>query len=116
MSARSGAGPVRAAALRVAPEPASCPKRVALVNGGSEQSTVTGGAVNAISSAGGSRSIGNFLDDVFFGTAPCVVVTKAAIPAGPVDVGDVITCRLTARNEGGAAEAISYGPVQDGAP
>ncbi|MDP9863718.1 MULTISPECIES: DUF7507 domain-containing protein [Streptosporangium] len=65
--------------------------------------TTTRFAFRSISSAGGNQGIGNFLDDVFFGTAPCVVVTKAAIPVGPVDVGDVITYRLTARNEGGAA-------------
>ncbi|MEV0143955.1 MULTISPECIES: hypothetical protein [unclassified Nonomuraea] len=58
-------------------------------------------AFRSLSSAGGSRSVGNFLDDVFFGTAPCVVVTKTASPQGPVDVGDVITYRLTAVNKGG---------------
>ncbi|MEV7009580.1 hypothetical protein [Streptosporangium sp. NPDC051022] len=64
--------------------------------------TVTRFAFTSLSAAGGNRGIGNFLDDVFFGTAPCVIVTKAAIPDGPVDVGDVVTYRLTARNEGGA--------------
>ncbi|MBB2909606.1 putative repeat protein (TIGR01451 family) [Streptosporangium becharense] len=63
--------------------------------------TTTRFAFRSVSAAGGVGSVGNFLDDVFFGTAPCVVVTKAAIPEGPVDVGDVITYRLTARNEGG---------------
>ncbi|MFF0575206.1 DUF7507 domain-containing protein [Streptosporangium saharense] len=64
--------------------------------------TLTRFAFHSLSAAGGNRSIGNFLDDVFFGTAPCVIVTKSAVPDGPADVGDVITYRLTARNEGGA--------------
>ncbi|GAA3109081.1 DUF7507 domain-containing protein [Streptosporangium carneum] len=64
--------------------------------------TTTRFAFTSLSAAGGNRGIGNFLDDVFFGTAPCVVVTKTAIPDGPADVGDVITYRLTARNDGGA--------------
>ncbi|MEV8636104.1 hypothetical protein AB0395_31065 [Streptosporangium sp. NPDC051023] len=64
--------------------------------------TITRFSFRSISAAGGNRGIGNFLDDVFFGTAPCVVVTKTASPDGPVDVGDVVTYRLTARNEGGA--------------
>ncbi|MER6949448.1 CARDB domain-containing protein [Nonomuraea sp. NPDC000554] len=63
--------------------------------------TTTRFAFRSLAAAGGSRSIGNFLDDVFFGTAPCVIVTKAAIPQGPVDVGDVVTYRLTAVNKGG---------------
>ncbi|WP_433249330.1 DUF7507 domain-containing protein [Streptosporangium sp. CA-135522] len=65
--------------------------------------TITRFSFHSISAAGGNPGIGNFLDDVFFGTAPCVVVTKDAIPVGPVDVGDVVTYRLIARNEGGAA-------------
>jgi uncharacterized repeat protein (TIGR01451 family) len=62
--------------------------------------TSTRFAFRSISSVGGP-TFGNFLDGIFFGTAPCVVVTKTALPDGPVDVGDVITYRLTAKNEGG---------------
>ncbi|MFJ9422137.1 CARDB domain-containing protein [Streptomyces sp. NPDC101249] len=71
-------------------------------------------AFRSVSAAGGNRSIGNFLDGVFFGTAPLVVLTKSAIPAGPLEVGDVITYRITARNEGGgAADALV---LTDGIP
>ncbi|MEU8324160.1 hypothetical protein AB0C33_37860 [Nonomuraea sp. NPDC048881] len=59
-------------------------------------------AFKSISAAGGNPAIGNFLDGIVFGTAPCVVLTKAAIPEGEVEVGDVITYRVNARNEGGA--------------
>ncbi|MFH8259209.1 DUF7507 domain-containing protein [Streptomyces roseolus] len=69
--------------------------------------TVTRFAFRSVSAAGGNRGIGNFLDGVFFGTAPHVELTKTAIPAGPLEVGDVVTYRVTARNEGGGgAEAL----------
>ncbi|MFE7318775.1 isopeptide-forming domain-containing fimbrial protein [Streptomyces sp. NPDC057555] len=65
--------------------------------------TLTRFAFRSVSAAGGNRSIGNFLDGIFFGTAPYVVLTKTAVPAGPLDVGDVVTYRITAQNEGGGA-------------
>ncbi|MFE2043342.1 hypothetical protein ACFXAZ_20930 [Streptomyces sp. NPDC059477] len=65
--------------------------------------TLTRFAFRSIAAAGGNRGVGNFLDGIFFGTAPQVVLGKTAIPAGPLDVGDVITYRVTARNEGGGA-------------
>ncbi|MEE1754566.1 DUF7507 domain-containing protein [Streptomyces sp. SP18CS02] len=69
-------------------------------------------AFRSISAAGGNQGIGNFLDGVFFGTAPLVVLTKTAIPAGPLEVGDVITYRVNARNEGGgAAENLTLSDV-----
>ncbi|MFJ4770801.1 hypothetical protein ACIP88_17055 [Streptomyces uncialis] len=69
--------------------------------------TLTRFAFRSIAAAGGNRGIGNFLDGIFFGTAPHVVLDKTGIPAGPLEVGDVITYRVTARNEGGgAAEAL----------
>jgi uncharacterized repeat protein (TIGR01451 family) len=63
--------------------------------------TTTRFAFRSVSAAGGNRGVGNFLDGIFFGTAPFVVLTKAAVPAGPLEVGDVVTYRITARNEGG---------------
>ncbi|MEV8629662.1 hypothetical protein [Streptomyces sp. NPDC051079] len=65
--------------------------------------TTTRFAFRSVSAAGGNQGIGNFLDGIFFGTAPHVVLTKTAIPAGPLDVGDVVTYRINARNEGGGA-------------
>ncbi|CAL9317430.1 hypothetical protein SUDANB25_05691 [Streptomyces sp. SudanB25_2051] len=65
--------------------------------------TMTRFAFRSVSAAGGNQSVGNFLDGVFFGTAPLVVLTKTAVPEGPLEVGDVITYRITARNEGGGA-------------
>ncbi|MGX2993792.1 DUF7507 domain-containing protein [Streptomyces sp. JNUCC 64] len=63
--------------------------------------TLTRFSFRSISAAGGNRGIGNFLDGVFFGTAPRVTLDKTAIPVGPLEIGDVITYRVTARNEGG---------------
>ncbi|WP_211589759.1 CARDB domain-containing protein [Microbispora sp. H11081] len=63
--------------------------------------TTTRFAFRSISAAGGNASVGNFLDDVFFGTPACVVVGKSASPQGPVDVGAEITYRMTAVNKGG---------------
>ncbi|MFE6664002.1 hypothetical protein ACFVFH_10635 [Streptomyces sp. NPDC057697] len=60
-------------------------------------------AFRSVSAAGGNQSIGNFLDGIFFGTAPYLVLTKTAAPTGPLEVGDVITYRVNARNEGGGA-------------
>ncbi|MEU1879806.1 hypothetical protein ABZ470_21045 [Streptosporangium sp. NPDC020072] len=56
----------------------------------------------AIRSAGGSPSVGNFLDDIVFGTAPCVVLTKKAAPDGELKIGDTVTYEVTAVNEGGS--------------
>ncbi|MEU9315696.1 hypothetical protein [Streptomyces sp. NPDC048295] len=65
--------------------------------------TLTRFAFRSVSAAGGNQSIGNFLDGIFFGTAPYVVLTKTAAPTGPLEVGDVITYRINARNEGGGS-------------
>jgi uncharacterized repeat protein (TIGR01451 family) len=65
--------------------------------------TTTRFSFRSVSAAGGNRSVGNFLDGIFFGTAPFVELTKSAIPVGPLEVGDVITYRVTAKNEGGGA-------------
>ncbi|MFG2114394.1 hypothetical protein ACGFRB_17460 [Streptomyces sp. NPDC048718] len=74
--------------------------------------TTTRFAFRSVSAAGGNRGIGNFLDGIFFGTPPFVVLTKSASPTGPLDIGDVITYRINARNEGGgAAENLVLGDV-----
>jgi uncharacterized repeat protein (TIGR01451 family) len=61
----------------------------------------------SLSSAGGSPSFGNFLDNVSFGNGPCVIATEAVTnltdPAatGTAHVGDVLQYSLTALNAGG---------------
>ncbi|MGV9267607.1 DUF7507 domain-containing protein [Kitasatospora sp. NPDC003701] len=69
--------------------------------------TTTRFAFRSVASAGGNQSVGNFLDGIFFGTAPAVTLTKYAVPDGPLQVGDVLTYRVVATNEGGGnAEAL----------
>ncbi|MBK3590465.1 DUF11 domain-containing protein, partial [Streptomyces sp. MBT57] len=61
----------------------------------------------SISAGGGNQGIANFLDGIFFGTAPYMELTKTAVPTGPLEVGDTVTYRITAKNEGGgAAESL----------
>ncbi|TDD21254.1 DUF11 domain-containing protein [Nonomuraea diastatica] len=67
--------------------------------------TTTRFAFRSVSATGGNQGIGNFLDGIMFGTAPCVVLTKIAVPGGELEVGDTITYRVTARNEGGSPAA-----------
>lgn len=52
---------------------------------------------------GGNKSIGNFLDDISFGTPACVTATKSVYPAGPANVGDTLTYVVEVTNRGGAA-------------
>ncbi|MCM0622224.1 hypothetical protein [Nocardioides bruguierae] len=66
--------------------------------------TTTRFAFVSVSAAGGNTSIGNFLDAISFGTAPCLTSTLTAdTPAGDgtAHVGDVVTYRLTTTNNGG---------------
>ncbi|MFJ9927583.1 CARDB domain-containing protein [Streptomyces misionensis] len=70
--------------------------------------TTTRFAFRSVSAAGGDPTVGNFLDGIFFGTAPSVALAKYAVPDGPLQVGDVITYRVVVRNQGGGnAEALS---------
>ncbi|MGC4959331.1 hypothetical protein ACLQ2P_39550 [Actinomadura citrea] len=62
--------------------------------------TVTRFAFEAGRTATGNPTVGNFLDDIVFGTAPCVVVTAAAEPESAA-VGDTITYTVNLKNHGG---------------
>ena len=55
----------------------------------------------AVSSAGGSLGAGNFLDDIFLGTEPCVTANKTVSPQGEVHAGDELTYSVQVKNEGG---------------
>ncbi|MGW2314383.1 hypothetical protein [Actinomadura luteofluorescens] len=63
--------------------------------------TVTRFAFEAAATATGDPTVGNFLDDVVFGTAPSVVVTTAAEPESGAAVGDTITYTVNLKNHGG---------------
>jgi len=65
--------------------------------------TVTRFGFKAVASASGSASMGNFLDDITFGTPACVIAEKAADTDGPVRAGDEVGYTVGVRNEGGSA-------------
>ena len=59
----------------------------------------------AVSTATGDQSIGNFLDDVSFGSGPCLTAVSTAVqnetnPGGAVRVGDTLRYETTVRNVG----------------
>jgi len=65
--------------------------------------TITRFAFEAVSTGSGNPTIGNFLDDVSFGSPSCVLATKSVTPSGPVNVGDIVTYTIGIENEGGSA-------------
>ncbi|PAD19890.1 isopeptide-forming domain-containing fimbrial protein, partial [Terribacillus saccharophilus] len=78
--------------------------------------TVTRFGFEAISSAGGNIAAGNFLDDIFLGTEPCVVAEKSVAPEGEVNTGDELTYEVTTKNNGGdvAADAVFEDAIPEG--
>ncbi|MFZ4515307.1 MAG: hypothetical protein ACOYN3_03265 [Acidimicrobiia bacterium] len=64
--------------------------------------TVTRFAFESVSAAGGNPSIGNFLDAISFGSSACVTANKSALPAGAVDVGEVVSYQVNVTNAGGS--------------
>jgi len=67
--------------------------------------TVTRFAFQAVSSAGGNPAIGNFLDDITFGTGPCLITTKSVADltrtGSTAEVGDTLRYTVTTLNAGG---------------
>ncbi|MFB5762359.1 isopeptide-forming domain-containing fimbrial protein [Paenibacillus medicaginis] len=68
--------------------------------------TVTRFGFEAVSAVGGLGN-GNFLDDIFLGTEPCVTSNKTVNPPGEVKAGSELTYTINVKNEGGdiAADA-----------
>ncbi|KKI22349.1 MULTISPECIES: DUF7507 domain-containing protein [unclassified Leucobacter] len=75
--------------------------------------TTTRFGFEAVSSAGGNASVGNFLDDITFGTGPCLITTKSVTNLSrggtTAEVGDVLRYTVTTRNDGGnpALQSVS---------
>ncbi|MET0147209.1 MAG: fibronectin type III domain-containing protein, partial [Ilumatobacteraceae bacterium] len=65
----------------------------------------------AVSTSSGNQSIGNLLDDVSFGTGPCLTATSAAakVPAsgGSYNVGDLVQYTTTVNNIGSSLASNS---------
>ncbi|WP_423778846.1 isopeptide-forming domain-containing fimbrial protein [Bacillus thuringiensis] len=68
---------------------------------------VTRFAFEAVSTSTGRLDAGNFLDDIFLGTEPCVSATKSVSPEGQVKSGDELTYKVTVKNDGGDIAAKS---------
>jgi uncharacterized repeat protein (TIGR01451 family) len=75
--------------------------------------TTTRFGFQAVSTATGNQSVGNLLDDIAFGTGPCLISTKtvANLTRGgtTAEVGDTLRYTVTTRNDGGnpALQSIS---------
>ncbi|WP_217181110.1 CARDB domain-containing protein [Streptomyces sp. AC495_CC817] len=75
--------------------------------------TVTRFGFQAVSAGSGSNSVGNFLDDITFGTGPCLITTKSVTnltrSGTTAEVGDVLRYTVTTRNDGGnpATQSVS---------
>jgi uncharacterized repeat protein (TIGR01451 family)/fimbrial isopeptide formation D2 family protein len=78
--------------------------------------TVTRFGFEAVSTASGNLGAGNFLDDIFLGTEPCVEAEKTVSPEGEVTVGDELTYEVTVKNTGGdiAADAVFEDAIPEG--
>ncbi|HDR7793018.1 TPA: DUF11 domain-containing protein [Bacillus luti] len=63
--------------------------------------TLTRFGFEAVKTYGNVLSVGNFLDDIFLGTEPCVTATKSVSPEGKVYAGDELTYTVNVKNEGG---------------
>lgn len=72
--------------------------------------TTTRFAFESVSAAGGNPTVGNFLDAVSFGTAPCLVLDKSVHDLSnrtPAQPGDVLRYSVTASNHGGIDAKLS---------
>lgn len=65
--------------------------------------TSTRFAFESVSTGSGNQTIGNFLDDISFGTPACVTAAKQVLPTGSANVGDQLTYVVQLTNQGGAA-------------
>lgn len=64
--------------------------------------TTTRFAFEAVSTATGNPTVGNFLDDIAFGTPACVELTKQVTVIGDAVPGSRLRWTVTATNRGGA--------------
>ncbi|OFD77163.1 hypothetical protein BWGOE8_32750 [Bacillus mycoides] len=78
--------------------------------------TVTRFGFESVSAAGGDIGIGNFLDDIFLGSGPCVSATKSVDKDGSVYLGDELTYKVNAKNYGGdiASDSVFIDTIPDG--
>jgi uncharacterized repeat protein (TIGR01451 family) len=63
--------------------------------------------MTAVSTASGDNTIGNFIDDVSFGSGPCLTAASAVAPTGTSNVGDTLTYTTNVTNTGGSVSLTS---------
>ncbi|SDZ13039.1 isopeptide-forming domain-containing fimbrial protein [Bacillus sp. 166amftsu] len=80
------------------------------------EQTVTRFGFESVSAAGGDIGIGNFLDDIFLGSGPCVSATKSVDKDGSVYLGDELTYKVNVKNYGGdiASDSVFIDTIPDG--
>lgn len=78
--------------------------------------TVTRFGFEAVSSAANNQTIGNFLDDIFLGTTPCVTATKSVDKDRIIHAGDELTYKVNVKNYGGdiAADSVFTDMIPEG--
>lgn len=78
--------------------------------------TVTRFGFEAVSSAVNNQTIGNFLDDIFLGTVPCISATKSVDKDRSIHAGDKLTYKVNVKNYGGdiAGNSIFTDTIPDG--
>ena len=82
--------------------------------------TVTRFGFQAVSAGSGNNSVGNFLDDIAFGTGPCLITTKSVAnltrSGTTAEAGDVLRYTVTTVNNGGnaATQAVSTDQLASG--
>ncbi|WP_256416318.1 isopeptide-forming domain-containing fimbrial protein, partial [Bacillus cereus] len=78
--------------------------------------TTTRFGFEAVSAASGNLGQGNFLDDIFIGTPPCVKATKSVDKDRIIHAGDELTYTVNIKNEGGdiADNSVFTDMIPDG--
>ncbi|WP_062052603.1 DUF11 domain-containing protein [Bacillus sp. JCM 19034] len=73
-------------------------------------------AFESVDAANGREEAGNFLDDIFLGTEPCVVAQKTVSPEGEVFAGQELTYEITVKNNSGdiAANTVLEDVIPEG--
>ncbi|UAL28750.1 DUF11 domain-containing protein [Nocardioides rotundus] len=71
--------------------------------------TSTAFVFSAVSGTSGNATLGNFLDNIIFGNAPCIITDKSVrdVNGGVTTAGDVLEYTVRATNNGGAASILT---------
>ncbi|PEA55619.1 hypothetical protein CON64_06785 [Bacillus pseudomycoides] len=78
--------------------------------------TITRFGFEAVSTGSQNIGAGNFLDDLFIGTTPCVTATKSVDKDRLIHAGDELTYKVNVKNYGGdiAADSVFTDAIPDG--